>query len=96
MTLIGKQVIEKYMKSDPTSGSFLRPWVAEIEDANWKAPQEASGHYLSVDTISENRMLFRIGNNRHSLEVVVFFLGSIMKIDKVGSHVLDHVGTRIS
>jgi hypothetical protein len=61
MTVVGKQILEKFIKKHTRAGTSLRPWLAEAECANWETTQDIKNRYNSADFLSNNRVVFNIG-----------------------------------
>lgn len=86
MTVVGKQILEKFIKKHARVGTSLRPWLAEAECAEWKTTQDIKERFNSVDFLSDNRVVFDIGGNRFRLVVIAYYSAGIQKIDRIGTH----------
>ena len=63
MTVVVKQILEKFIKNHARAGTSLRPWLAEAECADLKTTQETKDRINSADFSSGNRVVFNIGGN---------------------------------
>jgi mRNA interferase HigB len=86
MTVVGKQILEKFIKKHARAGSSLRPWLAEAEGADWKTTQDIRNRFNSADFLSDNRVVFNIGGNKYRLVVIAYYAAGILKIDRIGTH----------
>lgn len=86
MTVVGKQILEKFIKKHTRAGTSLRPWLAEAECANWETTQDIKNRYNSADFLSNNRVVFNIGGNKFRLVVIASYSVGILKIDRIGTH----------
>lgn len=64
----------------------LRAWYAEAKRASWQAPADIKARYRSASFISDNRVVFNIGGNKHRLVVHLNYALGIVLIKFVGSH----------
>lgn len=64
----------------------LKAWYAEAKQASWQTPAEIKARYRSASFVSDNRVIFNIGGNKHRLVVHVNYALGIVLIKFVGSH----------
>lgn len=86
MTIVGRQVVEKFMRKHANSRASLAAWLDEAEAAEWKTPQDIKDRYRSADFLSGNRVVFDIGGNNYRLVVLVRYQNGILLIQRVGTH----------
>ncbi len=86
MTVVGKQVIEKFIRKHANSRASLAAWLDDAEAAEWKTPQDIKSRYRSADFLSRSRVVFDIGGNNYRLIVIVRYHHGILLIEKVGTH----------
>jgi mRNA interferase HigB len=86
MTVVGKQILEKFIKKHARAGASLRPWLAEAECSEWKTTQDIRSRFNSADFLSDNRVVFNIGGNKFRLVVIAYYAAGILKIDRIGTH----------
>lgn len=86
MIVVGKHVIEKFMRKHANSRSSLAAWLDDAEAADWRAPQDIKARYRSVDFLSGNRAVFDIGGNNYRLLVLVRYRPGILLVQKIGTH----------
>ena len=86
MTIVGRQLIKKFLRRHANARPSLSAWLEEAEDADWKTPQDIKDRYRSADILSGNRVVFNIGGNNSRLVVLVTYRNGILMIQKIGTH----------
>ena len=88
MRVITKGALQTYLTISGREGAEepLKTWYAEAKSANWKSPADLKARYRSASFVSDNRVVFNIGGNRHRLVVHVNYGLGIVLIKFVGSH----------
>lgn len=64
----------------------LKAWYAEAKSAVWRSPADIKARYRSASFVSDNRVVFNIGGNKHRLVVHMNYKLGIVLIKFVGSH----------
>jgi mRNA interferase HigB len=86
VTIAGKTLIEKFIRKHANSKASLSAWIDDVEEADWKTPQDIKERYRSADFLSDNRVVFNIGGNNYRLVVLVLYRNGKLLIQKVGTH----------
>lgn len=86
MTIVGRQLIKRFIRKHANSKASLSAWLTEAEEAAWKTPQDIKDLYRSADFLSGNRVIFNIGGNNYRLVVLVRYQNGILLIQKIGTH----------
>lgn len=86
MTIVNRQVIEKFIRKHANSKASLSSWLEDAELADWRKPQDIKDRYRSADLLSGNRIIFDIGGNNYRLVVLVRYHNGIVFIEKIGTH----------
>ncbi|MFC5050831.1 type II toxin-antitoxin system HigB family toxin [Rubritalea spongiae] len=86
MRIVGKPILEKFMKKHARARSPLSAWVQDAIDSEWLTPQDIKNRYNSADFLKDNKVVFNIGGNNFRLVVIVRYQNGIVMIDKVGTH----------
>ncbi|MEM9480515.1 MAG: type II toxin-antitoxin system HigB family toxin [Verrucomicrobiota bacterium] len=86
MTIAGRDKLEKFMRKHANARSPLKAWLAEAEAATWENPQQIKNRFQSADFLSGNRVVFNIGGNNFRLVVLVRYAGSVVLVQKIGTH----------
>lgn len=86
VTVVGKQVIEKFIRKHANSRASLSAWLDDAEASEWKTSQDIKNRYRTADFLSGNRVVFDIGGNNYRLVVLVRYHQGVLLIQKVGTH----------
>ena len=86
MKIVGRNVVEKFMRKHARSRPSLEAWLDDAEAAEWKTPQEIKDRHRSADFLPGNRVVFDIGGNSFRLVVLVRYQNGIVLIQRIGTH----------
>jgi len=88
MRVIAKGALSDYWsrRGREDSEQPLKAWFAEARGAVWRPPEDIKARYRSASFLSDNRVVFNIGGNKHRLVVHVNYGSGIVLIKFVGSH----------
>lgn len=86
MKIVGRNVVEKFMRKHARSRPSLEAWLDDAEAAEWKTPQEIKDRHRSADFLPGNRVVFDIGGNNFRLVVLVRYQNGIVFIQRIGTH----------
>lgn len=86
MKIVGRNVVEKFMRKHARSRPSLEAWLDDAEAAEWKTPQEIKDRHRSADFLPGNRVVFDIGGNNFRLVVLVRYQNGIVLIQRIGTH----------
>lgn len=86
MKVVGKTILEDFIKKHSRAKSPLSAWLQDAEDSTWKTPKDIKNRYNSADFLSDNRVIFNIGGNNFRLVVIVRYQNGIVMIDRIGTH----------
>lgn len=89
MRVIMRRALQKYWERPGRKDAEepLMAWFAEANSAAWRSPADIKARYRSASFVSDNRVVFNIGGNKHRLVVYVNYERGIVLIKFVGSHV---------
>ncbi len=88
--LIKKQTIDDYVKRNARSKTSFRIWLAIVNRADWKEPNDILSTFNSADILgkSSDRVVFNIGGNNYRL-ICKYHFGKTMVhlfIKWIGTH----------
>lgn len=88
MRVITRGALQTYWKRSGREDAEepLKAWYAEAKSAIWTSPAEIKARYRSASFVSDNRVVFNIGGNKHRLVVHLNYGKGIVLIKFVGSH----------
>jgi len=86
MEIIGKDLIEAFIRKHANAGSSFASWLLIAEAAEWNRPQDVKLTFRSADILSGNRIVFNIGGNNYRLVVLAQYRNGILLVLQVGTH----------
>lgn len=88
MRVITKGALQEYWERPGREDAEdpLKAWYAEANSAAWRSPANIKARYRSASFVSDNRVVFNIGGNKHRLVVHLNYGLGIVLIKFVGSH----------
>ena len=86
MKLVGLNLLQDFQDSHAEVRSQLSAWVSEVEDAQWRSPQEVKDRYATASILDSNRVIFNIKGNQYRLLVQISYKLQIVKVQRIGTH----------
>jgi mRNA interferase HigB len=86
MRMIGKERLQKFREKHPDARSQLDSWIAEVESANWKKPNDLKVRYPKASILGKQQVIFDICWNKYRIWVEVAYQTGIVVIKAVGTH----------
>jgi mRNA interferase HigB len=86
MKLVGRDKLEEFARRHGDAGGAIQAWVAEVEAASWKTPQDIRTRYPTASILRENVVVFNIKGNRYRLETVVTYKLQTVLVRRIGTH----------
>lgn len=87
MQIIAKRVLPEFWAVHTQAEAPLKAWYALVDKADWSGPQDVKdGFGITVDFVSDNRVIFDIGGNKFRLIVHVAYRFKRVLIKFVGTH----------
>lgn len=86
MIVVGKKLIFDYLKRYANAKCSFEMWVAEVERADWKTPQDIKARYSTASFLHNNLVVFNIKGNSYRLVVIVLYEESVVRIKWIGTH----------
>ncbi len=86
MKLVGLNLLQDFQDSHVEVQSQLSAWISEVEDAQWRSPQEVKDRYATASILDNNRVIFNIKGNRYRLLVQISYKLQIIKVQRIGTH----------
>lgn len=81
MKVLGKDKLVNFYNKHANSKSAIQAWVAEVESADWKTPQDIKNRYRSADFLPDNRVIWNIKGNHYRLAVKVRYQNGIAVVE---------------
>lgn len=86
MTLLGRDLLDAFMRKHADTRQPLAVWIREVEAARWLTPQDIKNRYRSADFLSGNRVIFNLKGNHHRIVAVVSYQAGIARVVWIGTH----------
>jgi len=86
MTLLGRDLLDAYMRRHADTRQPLASWIQEVVSARWLTPQDIKNRYRSADFLSGNRVIFNLKGNHHRIVVVVSYQAGVVRVSWIGTH----------
>ena len=86
MKVVGRKQLNEFAARHADVRSQLSAWFWEVEEADWKTPQDIRMRYPNASLLSDNRVVFNLKGKRYRLLVKVGYDQQLVRIEKVGTH----------
>jgi len=86
MTLLGRDLLDRFSKAHADLRRPLQAWIKEVEVAGWRTPQDIKSRYRSADFRPDNRVIFDLKGNHYRLVTVVRYQSGILLVEWIGTH----------
>jgi mRNA interferase HigB len=86
MTVVGKEILTKYIKKHANARGVIEAWLKEVQKATWKDTNDIKKHYRTASFLGENKVIFNIKGNKYRLVVKVAFGQKVVLIKFIGTH----------
>ena len=74
------------MNAHTDTREWITAWVAEVEAATWKTPQDIKNRYSSASFLPNRIVIFNVKGNSYRLAVQVAFNVGVVMVKKIGTH----------
>lgn len=86
MTFIGREKLKQFTLKHADARSWIQAWLAEVEDAKWREPQDIKARYGKASFLSDNIVIFDVKGSDYRLEVQVAYKSGKVIMKWVGTH----------
>jgi len=84
--VFGRKTIYEFIKRHADVRGQSLAWLAEVEEAKWKTPQDVRAKYPSVSFIGDKRAVFNLKGNKYRLDTGIAFNTGVVAIVRMGTH----------
>jgi mRNA interferase HigB len=84
--IVNRGVLEEFSRKHADVRKALDAWLAEVETAEWTAPENVKARYPSASLLSENRVIFNVKGNKYRLEVKISYAVGVVLVKRIGTH----------
>ncbi len=86
MKLIGRDILDELSKNHADSRSACSSLVKEIEEADWKKPQDIKDRYRSASFLADNTVIINVKGNSYRVELFVAYQTGVVMVKWAGTH----------
>ena len=86
MRLLGKKHAYEFAKKHADSKKAINSLILEIEDADWKTPNDIKAKYPKASIIDDCNVIFNICGNKYRVWLKITYQNGIAIIIKIGTH----------
>ena len=86
MRIAGRDKLDEFSGVHADARSWINTWIADVETAGWKTPQDIKTNYASASFLANNIVIFNVKGNRYRLEVRIAYNTGIVVVRWAGTH----------
>lgn len=86
MDVVGKHVLDRFLRKHPGAAKPVQAWLAEAEEAIWKSQQEVSKSFPAADFPGNNVVVFDLRHNQYRILALVAYKTGVLRVMKAGTH----------
>jgi mRNA interferase HigB len=86
MKIIGRHILEQFVKKHSDSKNQIAAWCKELEKTRWQSSYDIRAKYPSASLIGEKNVVFNIKGNKYRLWVIVDYTNGVVLIKNAGTH----------
>ena len=86
MTVVGLEILSEFTRTHAEVRSQLQAWLAEAEEAQWRAPEDVKRRYRTASFLSGNRVVFNLKGRKYRMVVKVSYQLQIVMVERMGTH----------
>jgi len=85
MKLRNIKKLDKFIKIHRSSKTNIENWKTFVEHEDWKNLEDVRKAF-AINTISESRIVFKVGGNKWRIDTKVDYISKHLFIKRVGTH----------
>lgn len=86
MIIAGRDKLDQFSDAHADARPWIVNWIADVEVAVWKTPQDIKINYASASFLADNIVIFNVKGNRYRLDVRIAYNTGIVVILWAGTH----------
>lgn len=86
MRVVGRSRLDAFCQRHSDARRWIENWLAEVEAASWRSPNEIKRRYSSVSFLAGNTVIFNVKGNDYRLEVTVAYKTAVVVVNWIGTH----------
>lgn len=84
--IVGRDKLDALARVHADARAWIEAWIADVESAQWRTPQDIKARYASASFLSGNVVIFNVKGNRYRLETLVGYASGIVEVRWAGTH----------
>lgn len=84
--MVGTKLLTDFADRHADVRSQVQAWFSEVEEADWKKPQDIKSRYPNASLLTGNRVVFNLKGNKYRLLVRIQLNLRIVRVVKLGTH----------
>jgi mRNA interferase HigB len=84
--VVGRPVLERFVKVHADVGPAVDAWLCEAIDAMWRTPAEVKARYVSASFLANNRVVFNLKGNKYRLDTKIAYQVGVVLVKRIGTH----------
>lgn len=85
MKVLDRERLERFSRRHGDARGWIENWLADVESAAWKTPQDIRRRHASASFLTEGVVIFSVKGNAARLEVTVAYRTGVVAIDWIGT-----------
>lgn len=86
MRVVGRQRLQDLYERHAEAKQRVLAWLAEVEDAVWKSPQDIRRRFTTASFLGDNVVVFNIGGNRYRVATKILYEQQQVLVVRAGTH----------
>lgn len=86
MQIAGRDRLDTFVRAHSDARSWIENWIADVEAARWRTPQDIRRNYASASFLADNIVIFNVKGNHYRMEVRVAYKTRIVVVRWTGTH----------
>ena len=86
MQVVGQNTLDKLSRRHSDVRGQVESWLAEVEEAKWRTPNDIKARYAHASFLADNRVVFNLKGNSYRLDTKVDYKLQIVLVVRAGTH----------
>ena len=86
MKLLGRERLAEFSNTHSDASNWIDRWVVEIENANWRTPNDVRSGFVSASFLRNNIVIFNVKGNTYRLVTTIAYATHIVIVKWIGTH----------
>lgn len=86
MELIGKMLVQRFVRRRPQARAPMAAWVLVVERAGWRSPHDVRETLAHADFLGGGLTIFNVGGNKYRISTTTNYRDQRVVIRRVMTH----------